>query len=93
MVQPRGTAKPKFAVGDVVRLKPRKLGLVGSALKRTPENQRFNTPRIGTVKDVITKASKGGHTCFYYEILWDNESSQTATHAQMRLALVDGPSV
>jgi len=94
MVQPKGTAKPKFSVGDTVQLKPRKLALVGKAQKMTPESKKFGKPRVGKVQDIITKDSKGGSTCFYYEIRWhdEDEKDRVVTHAQMRLVLVESVS-
>lgn len=94
MVQPKGTAKPKFSVGDTVKLKPRKLALVGKAYLPTSENKRFNKTRLGKVQDIITKDSRGGSTCFYYNVLWQDEDEQNrlVTHAQMRLVLVESVS-
>ena len=90
MVQPKGTAVPKFLIGDIVKLKPRKLALVGKAQKPSAENKKFTKSRVGKVLEIFTKDSKGGSTCFYYSVLWiDEEFTKTGTHAQMRLALVE----
>lgn len=90
MTHIKGSAKPKFAVGDKVREKERQ-GVVVATPRASELMGRFKDVRVGEVKAVTVKKDKRGHLYFYYEVLWDYLKTPT-THHQMRLVLFDGSS-
>lgn len=91
MAQPKGTAKPKFEIGDRVQEK-KKHGVVVATCKAEEIAGTYNSLRVGKVTAISTKRDKRGHTYFYYEVLWDYLKSPTV-HSQMRLLPADGSSV
>lgn len=80
-------AKPRFAVGDTVQENSHNI-LINSP-GAAQSKAKFKGLRVGEIKQVVTKANKGGAKCFYYEVLWKDMQS-TQTISQVRLVLADG---
>ena len=77
----RGSAKPKFQIGDIVFRATR------------PFAPFHDEDESGRVVSVYTKRNERGANHFYYDVLWGS-SGRPSTHAQHRLKLMTiSPSV
>ena len=85
MAQNKGTANPKFSVGDRVTEKNRK----GMFLLSNNSLKDFDKRRTtGIIQDIKVQEDKRGHANFYYYVQW-LETGTTNMHHQMRLHLLE----